>query len=383
MLLPIVAVPLFALPIASALAVRTGSDYLANSISTAGTLQKLFYEDSIGLWTSLGAHSPDPGAYWWTSANCLSTLGLLASLDNSTMALVGPILENTFDNALAFNTKQTKTGTWMQPTIDDGHVTSYYRDALIWAMTWVHTYDLTGEKKYLETTLGIFQEIAYVSGANATCGGLWADSRHTQQDSITNALWLAVTTHLATRLDNGDYYLNWALNHWEWYKNSGLIQSDFLIVQSLDIKTCKAVSSGPTYSHVLGITIGGLLELNKAAPDQDYIDLAVNIADSSLKALSDNNGILTEYGSHGSPLISIAEATYKGLYVRHIVLLASLLNDSTYIAYLKKQADSIWTVDRSPSDGALGVVWDHFYPLLDASGQCAAFDALVAAATVA
>jgi hypothetical protein len=50
--------------------------------------------------------------------------------------------------------------------------------------------------------------------------------------------------------------------------NSGLIQSDFLIVQSLNVQIYKAISNGPTYSQVLGIAIGGLLELNKAAPDE-------------------------------------------------------------------------------------------------------------------
>jgi hypothetical protein len=52
MLLSAVATALFALPMTSALAVRTASDYLANAITTAETLRELFYEDSIGLWTS-------------------------------------------------------------------------------------------------------------------------------------------------------------------------------------------------------------------------------------------------------------------------------------------------------------------------------------------
>lgn len=63
--------------------------------------------------------------------------------------------------------------------------------------------------------------------------------------------------------------------------------------------------------------------------------------------------------------------------------LAALLDDSTYIAYLEGQAQSIWSVDRSPLDGALGNVWDHYYTRLDASVHCAGFDALVAVATVA
>jgi hypothetical protein len=50
-------------------------------------------------------------------------------------------------------------------------------------MVRVRTYDLTHETKYPDTTLSIFEEIAYVSGANATCGGIWADTRHTQEDS--------------------------------------------------------------------------------------------------------------------------------------------------------------------------------------------------------
>jgi hypothetical protein len=388
MLLSSLAAALFALPSTSALAVRTGSnssDYLANSITTAHTLQKLFYQDSIGLWTTVGADAFNPGAYWWTSASCVGTLGLLASLDNSTLAVIEPIINNTFVKAYAFNVEQTGgVGNWMQPTIDeDGEPNSYYREALLWAMSLSHAYDVTGSKEYLLTSLEIFEEIAYVSGANATCGGIWADTRHTKQDSLTQVLFLAVATHLATRLDNGAYYSAWSIQQWNWIQSSGLILPDFLIVKDLDVATCKPVIPGPTFSETVGIAIGGALELNKAAPNSSYITFSENVANASIKALSDSNGILTEYGSNGSPFLGIVKPTYKGLWIRHAVLIAAKVNDTTYVDYIHKQADSIWKTSRDPVDNTLGPVWDHFYPVADASTHCAAFDALVAAATIA
>ncbi|KAF2095675.1 hypothetical protein NA57DRAFT_44475 [Rhizodiscina lignyota] len=359
---------------ASGSVLRRSSDYLQEAISTAKTLQKLFYHESTGLWTGVGpkAHLP-PVDYWFTSANCLSTIGLLASLDNGTSSMIDPIIQNSYVQAQAFNLGRGKSTTGAWP------VTDQYADALIWAMAWVHTYDLIGEKKFLDTVVEIFQYVAF-NGANATCGGVWSDVKRQQQDALTNDLFLAVSTHLATRVKNGDYYLDWAVRHWKWYESSGLLQPSGLVVDYLDTKTC--VASGPSYSHIQGILVGGLLELNKAVPSPTYIDLSVKIVNASMKALSDSNGILTEYGSHGSPNIGTVGPIYKGLYIRHVVLLASKLNYPAYIAYVRKQADSIWASDRSRKDGTIGNVWDHYYEQLESPGHCSGLDALVAAATV-
>lgn len=361
------------LTLSIALSSAIEATFLEDAKTTANILQKIFYDEETGLWTDYGAKSNDPDKFWWTSANCLSALSLLASLDNSTNDMIFPIIENSFEQTQALNLKQYGTKSFHRPV---------YSDSLMWAMTWVHNYDLVGDKRYLDAVVDIFQYVAYNGANNETCGGIWWDESHEEQYTLTNVLFFAVITHLATRMENAEYYMAWTLKHWEWMQSVGMIQPDGLVVSGID-KHCKAIPSSPSWSHIQGIAMGGLLELNKAAPNDAYLELTTKIANASIKALSDKNGIITEYHSHGSPDLGIEGPTYKGLYIRHVVLLPQHgLAEDYYVPFLHKQGASIWSKDRSRKDGTIGNVWDRYYRQLEAPGHCAGLDALVAAATV-
>lgn len=195
-------------------------------------------------------------------------------------------------------------------------------------------------------------------------------------DAITNNEFLALASHLATRVENGDYYQDWTLRQFAFIEST-LIGSDSLELAEFD-GNCNAVGQPETYTN--GVLIGGLLEINKLIPNETLVEMATTVARASIRHFSDKNGIITE---PGSPNIGVEGGMKKGLYIRHIVLIASLLNDTSFKSELIKQAESIIATDTSPINETIGILWDHYLPVNQPSGHCGGLDALVAAATIA
>lgn len=243
-------------------------------------------------------------------------------------------------------------------------------------------YDLTGDQEYLDTAVNIWQHMAF-EGYNSTCGGMWWDTAHTQMNAIVNELFLSLSAHLATRVENSAYYLGWATKQLNWFLGSGLLMSSGLIVDGLNAMTCYPTIPGPTYTYNQGVILGALVELDKAQPgaNHSYIELANTIAQAAIATLTDSNGVLTEY-SNGMPGLGFDGPTFKGVFIRNLQILQNATNSTKYATYIKKNADSIWRWDRSPVNGTLGDVWDKYQGQMLPQGHCAAMDALVAAAAV-
>jgi hypothetical protein len=103
----------------------------------------------------------------------------------------------------------------------------------------IAVYDVTGVQTYLSTAQAIFDDMdkAY----NTTpCGGLWWDKQHTYVNAIANELYIDVAAHLATRsLYRSGYYLDRALEAWQWFQKSGMINTQWNVNDGLNISTCE------------------------------------------------------------------------------------------------------------------------------------------------
>lgn len=96
-------------------------------------------------------------------------------------------------------------------------------------------------------------------------------------------------------MPGGSKYLNQAVEVWQWFKASGMINSENLINDGL---TPDCQNNGQiTWSYNQGVIIGGLVELHKAIGSDTYLEEARKIADAVLISPNLNpTGILYEYG---------------------------------------------------------------------------------------
>ena len=263
------------------------------------------------------------------------------------------------------------------PTNFANFINDYYDDEGWWALAWLKAYDLTNSTQYLQTAMAIFEDIT-LGWDSTTCGGIWWNKNQTSINAIENELFLNVAAQLANRAPNQQYYLGWALREWRWFENTGMISLQYNINDGIDLSTCRS-NQGAVWSYNQGVILGALVELNKAAPNQSYIDTAVKIANAAITRLCDTHGVLhdqcePECGADGSQ--------FKGIFMRNLQVLQQNAPHPNFQQTIVKNADSIWSHDRG-IDNKLGLIWSGPYDnKATASTQSSACDALIAAASL-
>ena len=129
-----------------------------------------------------------------------------------------------------------------------GFINRYFDDNRWWALAWVAAYDLTGERRYLDTAQAIFAP--HETGWDDTCGGgLWWNEDRKYKNAITNELFLTLAARLHQRVpaDRGRYR-DWALREWDWLHASGMIGRSGLVNDGLTrgLRRTTAAPPGPT-----------------------------------------------------------------------------------------------------------------------------------------
>jgi len=324
-----------------------------NIAESALSVLQSWYNPTTGLWETTG---------WWNSANALYTVIDYASYTKST----------SYNDVIA---------TTFRMNAPNSFLNKFYDDEGWWALTWLHAYELTQDKAYLDMAVTIFKDMT--AGWDDTCGGgLWWSKDRTYKNAIPNELFLqlAARLHNLTPDDQGTgSYLDWAQREWNWFKASGLINARSLVNDGL--KDCKNNDDIPwTYNQ--GVILGGLVELNKATGDITLLDQAQAIADAALKYLVDNSSSVLREPCELANSCGNDGPQFKGIFIRNLYFLTqTVANQATYTDFILKNADSIWAKDRNASN-QLGLKWYGKFDRGDAARQSSALDALNAAMKV-
>ncbi|MCJ1279002.1 hypothetical protein MMC21_006823 [Puttea exsequens] len=309
-----------------------------------------WYNHDTGLWSTTG---------WWNSANVLTVLADFSAIDPSLDDTIRPIFRNTFEKA---------------QQISPGFLNDFYDDEGWWALAWLKVFDLNHEQCYLQMAVTIFEDMTL--GWGGPCDGLWWNKTHTYTGAIENELFLAVAAQLANRAATEEYYIQWALKQWDWFQGTGMINAEGNINNGIDATSCK--NDGQTvWTYNQGVILGALVELDRAAPDKSYLEMADRIALAAIKKLTDEDDILHE---PGEPSLGEDGPQFKGIFVRNLQNLHKARPRNIFEEFLQINSESIWR-NRGTND-QLGVVWSSPTEEATAATQSSACDALIAALSI-
>ncbi|KAF1927647.1 glycoside hydrolase family 76 protein [Didymella exigua CBS 183.55] len=255
----------------------------------------------------------------------------------------------------------------------------FYDDDLWWALAWIGAYDVTQKIEYLQLAEGIFGQVTKAWPTRCGNGGIFWSWKKDYMNAIANELFLSTAAHLANRAQNKDTYVEWAELTLQWFLNSGMINDQGTINDGLT-EGC-ANNGFQTWSYNQGVILGGLVELNKAAPNDTYLPLASKIAKAAIEKLSDDNGVIHDVCEPGCG----GDGTqFKGVFMRNLQMLHEAAPDDAFTDSIKTNADSIWLNNRNENEGnTLSVVWSGpFVSPANASTHSSAMDVLVAAISV-
>ena len=217
----------------------------------------------------------------------------------------------------------------------------------------------------------IFEDM--ILGWDGPCGGLWWNKSKKNTDAIENELLLAVAAQLANRTENKGYYIQWALKQWAWFQGTGMINADYNINNGIDATTCKN-DGQMVWTYNQGVILGALVELDIAAPDPSYLEMAERIAFAAIRKLTDEEGILHE---HGEPNLGADGPQFKGIFVRNLRVLQAARPREGFEDFIERNAQSLWR-NRGEGDW-MGGCWSSPTKEATAATQSSACDALVAA----
>ncbi|CAJ2513557.1 Uu.00g016760.m01.CDS01 [Anthostomella pinea] len=359
--------------------------YTANTIDAIKALQT-WYDNTTGLWDTTG---------WWNSANCLTTLADFAVLNptSSTDLDIPNTIQNTYEQAqktavsavkslsvagLPISTYTRISKRALSKRGFENFLNDYYDDEGWWALAMIRSHDVgvygMGDQQYLQAAEEIFEDM---HAGNSSCGGIYWSKVGTYTNAIANELFLSVAASLANRVPGKkDYYLAIAQTQWNWFKNSGLINSDNLINDGLT-DDCKN-NGMTTWTYNQGVILGGLVELYKASGDASLLNQASTIAGAAISTLS-RNGVLYEgcepnCGSDG--------AQFKGVFMRNLRYLQQEQPQQVFASFILANADAIWANDRNKANNQLGPTWNGPLAIATAGTQSSALDTLVGAVAV-
>ncbi|KAG9194010.1 hypothetical protein G6011_04045 [Alternaria panax] len=403
------------------------------------SLQK-WYNISTGLWESTG---------WWNGANIMTMIGDLAKADPGytplqdvasnifAIAVVKapaknpqPGIENPSSNSttlIAVNTTNVETSyeKSLDPHTGELYVTypldwhdnngwiispgtsyrhdynysydpntpdyrdwldGYYDDDLWWALAWISAYDVTHNYTYLDLAEGIFIAVSSTWGTYCFDGGIYWSWKRDYVNAIANELFFSTAAHLANRVENDDkrtVYLAWAEKSLKWFLESGMITQDGIINDGLT-ENCEN-NNKTAWSYNQGVILGGLTELHQAIPTSDFphLRLASHLARAALFALSDQHGVIHD---ECEPDCGGDGAQFKGIFMRNLAKLYSVVHDRVFANAIRTNAASIWAWDRRMTFDDLPVFsvnWaGPWVSPANASTHSSAMDAFVAAAVV-
>ncbi len=229
----------------------------------------------------------------------------------------------------------------------------------------------------------IFADMAAAWDTTTCGGGIWWSREKKYKNAIANELFLSVGAALANRTADPAQraqYLAWAGKEWRWFRDSGMINEQHLVNDGLDSTNPAACKNNrqTAWSYNQGVVLGGLVELNKAAPDAALPFTAGQIANAAIAHLTDADGILHDTCE---PKCGADGPQFKGIFMRNLMALDEAYPNEKFRTFVDANADSLWLKSRGPGN-QFGVVWSGPFGSADAATQSSALYAIVAAAAM-
>ncbi|MDG0790505.1 glycosyl hydrolase [Cohnella ginsengisoli] len=266
----------------------------------------------------------DPFNYWWMAhaADVLTD-----GYERTGEAKYAERLASLYDGLLARNAE-----VWPN---------DYYDDMAWMGLAWLRAFDATGESRYKEAALTLWEEIR--GGWNDEAGGgiAWRKTQTDYKNTPANAPSAILAARLYERFQNPED-LNWAKRIYEWESRTLVDPDTGFVWDGINRTGDGAIDKAWQFSYNQGVYIGAAVELYRATKDEAYLASARRTADAAATVLAGGPaGMLPSEGDGDGAL-------FKGVFVRYLGELIEADGASSGQAkLLLANASRLWTDGRA------------------------------------
>lgn len=231
---------------------------------------------------------------------------------------------------------------------------NYYYDDMEWmALACLRAYQATNDVKYKEITDILWTDIKN-GWSNDLGGGIWWRKDNSSKNTPSNMPAAILGARLYKAFNNAED-LEWAKKIYAWQKSVLYEAGTGWVYDNIEKNGAKNMVWKFTYNQ--GTFLGAALELFKLTNNSSYHADAVAAADFAVSSGHlVSNGILKDEGGGDGGL-------FKGVFVRYFTRLivdGNLSPDKkkSYIAFLKKNGETLWSKGTNKGLILFGSAWD-------------------------
>ena len=312
---------------------QSATDAFINTFWNSNT--KYFYTNSDHQIHSAHAYGPQNGLYtdFWWEAQMWEVV--MDAYQRTNSAAYRQMIDDVYDGFVA-----------QYPTWSD----NYNDDLGWWALACIRAYNITGETRFRDESVSLFNSI-WSYNSSTYGGGIWwtRDGSSAQKNVATNAP--AVITAVKLKEATGDTtYLQKAQTLFSWM-------------------TATLVNNGHVYDHIEGSGSGSVVKWDFSYNSGTYIGAALALYGDTNNAayLSDATSAAdwaTSYLTNGgTPMYEGVDDAggFKMILCRYLNQLVSVYGQTKYLPFLQHNATQAWNHRRS-ADNLIGPDWSASAP---------------------
>lgn len=228
-----------------------------------------------------------------------------------------------------------------------------YYDDMEWnALALLRAYQTTGDTRYKEAVLQLWDFIKVGWNDNAGGGITWKKGMEYSKNACSNGPAAILAARLYQEFGNEED-LQWAVDIYSWLKSTLVNSANGMVYDNIDSRT-GIIKKEWVFTYNQGTYIGAAVELHKIFNEKSYLNDAVLAADYTISSLVDNSILKSEGTGDGG--------LFKGIFVRYFtqLILQERLDapvQKRYLQFLELNAETLWTQGTNKQAILFGPNW--------------------------
>ncbi len=228
-----------------------------------------------------------------------------------------------------------------------------YYDDMEWnALALLRAYKATGDTKYKDAALELWEYIKLGWNDNAGGGIAWKKGMEYSKNACSNGPAAILAARLYQEFGNEDDR-EWAVKIYNWLKTTLVNTNNGMVYDHIDSRT-GVIKKEWVFTYNQGTYIGSAVELHKIFNEKAYLNDAILAADYTISSLVDNSILKSEGTGDGG--------LFKGIFVRYFtqLILQERLDTPVkkrYLQFMKFNAETLWNQGTNKSGPFFGPNW--------------------------
>jgi predicted alpha-1,6-mannanase (GH76 family) len=228
-----------------------------------------------------------------------------------------------------------------------------YYDDMEWnALAILRAYQATGDSRYRDAALEIWEYIKTGWNDNAGGGITWVKGQEYSKNACSNGPACILAARLYREFGDEENR-TWAFKIYNWEKSTLFNAGNGMVYDNINSETGET-NRNWIFTYNQGTFIGSAVELYKISGERSYLNDAVLAADYTTGSLVDN-AVLKGEGTGDGGL-------FKGIFIRYFAELIQqdrldAASKKRYLQFLRHNAETLWTEGTTPSTLLFGPNW--------------------------